>query len=277
MCSPATTTSAWLKPFTFGRPRLESASAKHLRSGSGSAASWIVDLVEAVRGEHRHRALVGPEAARDVDRLPGRSCSRSAKQKAYLPGLPSVARSSRPGRVCITFIITRRTARPIVALGRQPCPNALLPGVQPDPVRDRAADDQDHRRAAGARGRPVIREVGVAEPADRGDDHRHVLGTTARQDRVDRDLLRDDHGVPARDLAENRVATQRGTGQHLGNGFLGRRDDGQPIGPAALEVRLDQARGIGLGGRRHARYHTPAGGRLMARPGSSGSRARSRF
>ena len=88
----------------------------------------------------------------------------------------------------------------------------------------------------------MIREVGVAEPADRGDDHGHVLGTTSRQDRVDRDLFRDDHGVAARDLAENHVATQRGTGQHLGNGFLGRRDDRQPVGPAALEVRLDQAR-----------------------------------
>jgi hypothetical protein len=45
----------------------------------------------------------------------------------YLPGLPSVARSRKPGRVFITFIMVSRTARPMVALGRCPWPKALLP------------------------------------------------------------------------------------------------------------------------------------------------------
>ena len=64
----------------------------------------------------------------------GWSSSFSAKQNEYLPGLPSVARSSKPGRVFITFIMTRRTARPIVALGAMPWPNALLPELMPMPA-----------------------------------------------------------------------------------------------------------------------------------------------
>ena len=61
----------------------------------------------------------------------GRSSGCSAKQNEYLPGWPSVARSRKPGRVFITFIIVSRTARPIVALGRWPWPKALLPALIP--------------------------------------------------------------------------------------------------------------------------------------------------
>src|SRR5690349_5232654 len=55
------------------------------------------------------------------------SVSFSAMQKVYLPAWPWLLWSREPGRVPMTFRITRRTARPMVALARQPGPKRLLP------------------------------------------------------------------------------------------------------------------------------------------------------
>ena len=51
--------------------------------------------------------------------------SSSAKQNVYLPGLPSVARSTSPGRPPPTLRITSCSARPIVALARLPWPERV--------------------------------------------------------------------------------------------------------------------------------------------------------
>src|SRR3954469_14955002 len=50
----------------------------------------------------------------------GESSSSSAKQNVYLPGLPSVARSTPPGLPPPTFRTTNCSARPMVALARLP-------------------------------------------------------------------------------------------------------------------------------------------------------------
>ncbi len=50
----------------------------------------------------------------------GEDSSSSAKQKEYLPGWPSVARSTPPGLPPPTLRITSCKARPMVALARFP-------------------------------------------------------------------------------------------------------------------------------------------------------------
>ncbi len=49
----------------------------------------------------------------------------SAMQQPYLPGQPVVERSEMPGIIWKMFMITRRIARPMVALARLPGPNTL--------------------------------------------------------------------------------------------------------------------------------------------------------
>ena len=59
----------------------------------------------------------------------GLSASFSAITYESLPGWPSVPRSSVPGMEPQTLRITRRTARPIVRLARQPGPKRLSPAL----------------------------------------------------------------------------------------------------------------------------------------------------
>jgi hypothetical protein len=52
-------------------------------------------------------------------------------QKLYLPGLPCVDLSEMPGIIWKTLRKIRRTARPIVALGRLPGPNRFTSAFMP--------------------------------------------------------------------------------------------------------------------------------------------------
>ena len=59
----------------------------------------------------------------------------------------------------ITFIMMRRTARPIVALARVALAERVVAVVHAEARRDGAVDDHDHGRAARAAGGPVVGEV----------------------------------------------------------------------------------------------------------------------
>src|SRR5262245_42971020 len=74
----------------------------------------------------------GRDAARSVERLPGRlAASSSAKQSEYFPGQPCVDLSSTPGRQSRQLSRTRRSTRPIVAFARTPGPNRLVLALRP--------------------------------------------------------------------------------------------------------------------------------------------------
>ena len=80
----------------------------------------VIDGAQAVGGVDGDRALLGPVATLDVQRLPRVGGLVLREAEGILAGVPRVARSRKPGRVFITFIITSRTARPMVALARTP-------------------------------------------------------------------------------------------------------------------------------------------------------------
>src|SRR5262249_7262867 len=71
-------------------------------------------------------------------------------------------------------------------------------------------------------------------------------------------------------LAERLVAAEGGAGQHGGDGLVRRRDDGQAVGPAALEIRFDQLRGVEVvvGHDRASIPHRPCPADRMAIAGS---------
>ena len=56
-------------------------------------------------------------------------------QNVYLPGWPSVLLSRSPGQPPPTLRSTRRMARPMVALARQPEPKTLAPALSPTSLR----------------------------------------------------------------------------------------------------------------------------------------------
>jgi len=89
----------------------------------------------------------------------------------------------------------------------------------------------------------------MTETAHGGHDDRQVFGSAAGHDGVDGDLVGDDDGVAAGDLAEDFVAAQARALQHIGDRHLGRRHHRQAVGPAGVVVRLDERGGVGRNAR----------------------------
>ena len=96
----------------------------------------------------------------------------------------------------------------------------------------------------------------MAQSADGGDHHGQVLGPAAGEHGVDGDLVGGHDEVARGDLPDDFLAPQARAGKHLGYRLLGGRDDGQPVGPPALEIGLDQLGGIVVGVR-HDRLSIP--------------------
>ena len=94
-----------------------------------------------------------------------------------------------PGRAPPRLRQTRRTARPIVALARQPGPNTPAPELISSSRADRAVDDHERRRRV-RRGRDTVEVEGlVADGFDGGETTGRYSGPAAGHHRVDRDLL----------------------------------------------------------------------------------------
>ena len=133
----------------------------------------------------------------------------------------------------------RVQARPITVLAWLKGLRAPRPVVHPDLV----ADGPVHDRHARERGRGAGH--GGLLAGGQGQDHRQVLGTGARHDRVHGHLLHrvlqfllvDGHGHPADDL----LGVGRGAGEHVGHALLGGQDDGGAVGPAVLQEEPVQA------------------------------------
>ena len=215
---------------------MRSEAAKLRVRDSGSRLSWsTIPWTPPAANTVTASPATPREAANDSH---GLVSSASAKQKVYLPGHPSVARSTPPGRPPPTLRTTSCNARPIVALARLPCPIALTPLFMP------------MRRAMGpstitsgpanqvvARSPCMLNSV-VHTACDGREDDRQVLGAAAREHRVDRDLLhRAVHEVRRHDR-DDLVGCPRGALEHPQHPGLGRRHDRQPVGPAAVEERL---------------------------------------
>src|SRR5262250_2951350 len=146
----------------------------------------------------------------------------------------------------MTLRITNRTARPVVALLRQPGPKRLSPELKP-------------RRAA--MGPLTILSTAAS------------TGGAARHDRVDRDLLGSHRHLAIGDEAELLAGLEAGGFEHGAHCALGGRHHGQAVGPSLLVAELDGVvqvlDGMALGhelGIGHGRDYTPR----STRPGEQG-------
>ena len=130
-CSGATTSTASDMSANLGWNTPSRAQAIDRASDSGSRDFWSAkpcgpDPAKSVTAE------VPSGMPRSTDSgSQGEPASSSAKQKVYLPGLPSVALSTPPGRPPPTLRTTSWRARPMVALARFPWPSALSPAFIP--------------------------------------------------------------------------------------------------------------------------------------------------
>ena len=133
----------------------------------------------------------------------------------------------------------------MVALARHPGPNRLSPALM---SRSRAigpVDDDEHRRAAGRGPRAVIPPGGIADPFDGRQHHRHVLGRTARQHRVDRDLLCRDRDRPVGDDGHRVLRIPVRRVQHGPDPVRGGRDHRQPVRPPPRMTEFHGVRIVG--------------------------------
>ena len=117
------------------------------------------------------------------------SLSSSAKQKVYLPGLPSVARSISPGMPPPTLRMMSCSARPMVALARLPWPSALTPRVHADRLAIGPLTITIGPENCVVHSRPCMREQRIERGLEHAQHDRHVLGLAAGHHRVDRHLL----------------------------------------------------------------------------------------
>jgi hypothetical protein len=112
--------------------------------------------------------------------------------------------------------------------------------VEAEGMPDRAVDDHERRRAAGAGDRPVEHERGIRHRRQRRDQDRHVVRPASRQHGVDCQLLGGDH-APADRLAEHDVVGREPGGlEEWRDRVVGGGDHGQAIRPSAREIEIDR-------------------------------------
>ena len=242
--------------------RAEAAQARH-RVGEGHhdglrrLAVVAQHVVRPLGGEHGDGTGLTRQPARDVQRLPRALLLQLGDAERVLAGMPlrGAIEQARQGPQAVE----RDEADGAPQRGvRAPAGSEhVAAGVEAEARSDRTVDDEQRRRAAGAGDRAVQREGGIGHRLQRGQQHRHVLGPAAGHHGVDRDLLGRDR-APARRLAQHDVVRPAPGGlEKPAHRLRGRRHHGEPVRPAALEVRLDRLRPAGhfvlFRGERHVR------------------------
>ena len=111
-----------------------------------------------------------------------------------------------PGTAPPTLAHTSRTARPIVALARQPGPKTPAPQLTSSAVRIGPLTMTSERDGVGGPGHADQGEGRVADGLDRRDHRGHVLRPAAGHHGVDGDLLDGGPAQARRDLADQLVA-----------------------------------------------------------------------
>jgi len=127
----------------------------------------------------------------------------------------------------------------MVALARQPWPNIIVAAVDVELFGNRAVDQHEHGRAAGAGGRPVITVFRIGQRPDRRGDHRHVFRFAAGHHGIDRHLLRGHRDLTVLDEGQLLVGLETAGIQHRGDTFRSRRNHRQAVGPAVGVTKLD--------------------------------------
>ena len=193
----------------------------------GRCAAVIGDRQRRVAADHRHdRCRRTRSRARRDSGSHGLTSSSSAMQKPILPGWPSVARSSRPGKPPPVRLISSRSARPIVRFARRPGPSAPIELLRPSESSRRAVEDHQLSRRLRGDGLAVEVEGRLERRLHGRDDDREVLGPAAGEHRARRDPLE-------RRLAHRRTAPRRARARDRGRRASRRRGRGSAGSPAA--------------------------------------------
>ena len=208
------------------------------RMPSGSPLRWLATW----RGPSVPRIVTvvspgpAPSSVASVRQGAGGVCSGTTS--VYLPGWPSDDPSISPVRAPNTFMATRRTARPIVALARLPGPRAPCCVCMPSLGDEGAADDEAQRCAAGGRHHRVGVEALVEHGPEPREHDGEVLGPASGHDGVDRRLLGREVAAALLDRAEDIGCREPARREHLLHALRRGRDDRQAVGPLPLEVLL---------------------------------------
>ena len=167
------------------------------------------------------------------------SLSSSAKQNVYLPGPPSTARSSSPGRPPPTLRMMSCKARPMVAFARLPWPRQLMPEFMPisraiGPLTTRIGPEKQVVHTT-----PCI----VASGSSAASSAARTTGMYSGLQPARTALMATFSTVIGARLGGTRPITssglRRGAFEHAHDARVGRRHDGQAVGPAAVEAGFD--------------------------------------
>src|SRR3989454_6731532 len=151
----------------------------------GGRRAVIVDVVGRLGAAHGDAALGRPEAALDMERRPRRRGLVLGEAVRILTGVAE-GRAVLASRPRATDVLEGQAHRaPDHGVGAVALAERVGAGVDPEPRRDRAVDDEE--RCARMRGRldRVEVEARIGERTDCGDDDRQMLGQGARERRVD--------------------------------------------------------------------------------------------
>ena len=158
--------------------------------GFGGPGLLIRHATHAAAGEdgHRRRARRRRPARRPATPTANRPRPRRSRS-CTCPGVPSVARSTSPGRPPPTLRMTSCRARPMVALARLPCPKALMPEFIPmarliGPLTTTTGPTNQVVAST-----PCMLNSSVHTASTARQHHRQVLGAAPGHDRVDRHFL----------------------------------------------------------------------------------------
>ena len=195
-------------------PRPAMASAKPVRSCSGSAVPWLRTLCP---DSAANTVTVDCPAANPRDTWSGShglDASSSAKQSEYFPDQPWVDLSSTPGRQSRQFSSTSRSDRPMVALARNPGPKRFAFALRPRRSRIGPLTITISAAPPVLVAGPWSMKAGSPIACSAAPDDRKVLGPAPGHDRVDRRLVRGHRAVAHRLVEQHVVGLPRPGREH---------------------------------------------------------------
>jgi hypothetical protein len=111
--------------------------------------------------------------------------------------------------------------------------------VEADALPDRAIHHDEGGGEVGRRRHAVKIEGGIAGGLDRREHHREIVGTAARHDRIDGDLLHRGPSIVRRDLAHDLRAAAGGAREHPLHALSRGGHHGQAIGHPLVEPDIE--------------------------------------
>ena len=238
-CSGPTTRMASNPISSFGWCTVRRQAAKVLASYSGVARQLVDDAAWALAGEQRDGVDAGGDAAADGERANGDAASSSAKQNRTCPGCRAWRGRPRPGGRRRRCGRRAAAARPIVELARLPWPSTLTPQFMPIARVPGPLQTITGPTGIVVASTPCMLNSSVHAASTAASTHGRYSG---RQPAITALIATFSTVTSTRsggDLATTSSGRAVVPSQHPQHPLLGRRDDGQAVGPAAVEQRLD--------------------------------------